>query len=116
MPTTLGTGSRPRLGPQYRVSPPEVPLRLPLPTAIVDSSSVLVAITTKTDERSACRGVPGDQVVLVGENDELYPVAQAELGQHRADVGLDRGLAEELAPRDLRVAQAPGGGEEHVPL
>src|SRR5690348_2576768 len=59
----------------------------------------------QTDERSACRGVPGDQVILVRENDELYPVAQAELGQHRADVGLDRGLAEELAPRDLRVAQ-----------
>ena len=50
---------------------------------------------------------PGDDHPgLVGENDGLHPVAQAELGQQVADVGLDGRIAAEQGGGDLRVAAA----------
>jgi hypothetical protein len=36
----------------------------------------------------------GDETGLVGVDDDLDPVAQAELGHDVADVGLDRGLGD----------------------
>ena len=38
---------------------------------------------------------PGTEARLVGEHDRLDAVAQAELGEHVADVGLDRGLRDD---------------------
>src|SRR5262249_8343880 len=57
-----------------------------------------------------------DQAVLVGEDDDLYPVAQRQLAQDRADVGLHRRLAGEDGTGDLRVGQPPGHRGEHLAL
>src|SRR5205809_1424800 len=47
-----------------------------------------------------------DDPRLVGEHHRLDAVAQAELAQDPGDVALDRRLAEEELPRDLRVGHA----------
>src|SRR5690606_28003080 len=57
-----------------------------------------------------------DEAVFVGEDGDLHPVAQSELAQDRAHVGLDRGLAGVDARGDLRVAQAPRDGVEDLAL
>src|ERR1700712_2367169 len=56
------------------------------------------------------------QVVLEGEDDELHPVPQGELGQDAADVRLHRRLAQELLRRDLGVAQATRSEGEDLAL
>src|SRR6185437_13722098 len=45
---------------------------------------------------------------LVGEDDGLDAVAQAELGEQVTDVGLDGRLADEEVLGDLQVGAAPG--------
>src|SRR5216683_3464966 len=57
-----------------------------------------------------------DHPGLVGEDDRLHAVAQPELGQHVADMGLDGRLADEQGQCDLGVAAAPREQHEHVPL
>ena len=57
-----------------------------------------------------------DQPVLVGEDHDLHPVAQDELAQDRADVGLDGRLAGEDPARDLGVGQPPGDRGEDLAL
>src|SRR5258708_40253771 len=60
----------------------------------------------QTGTRSDCSGrwvSDADEPGFVGEDDCLDPVAQAELGQHPADMCLDRALAEVQARGDLRV-------------
>jgi hypothetical protein len=54
--------------------------------------------------------------VLVGEDDGLHPVAQAELGEQAGDVGLDRGLGDEERGRDLRVGPARRQQPQHLNL
>jgi hypothetical protein len=49
-----------------------------------------------------------DQSGLIGKDDRLDAVAQAQLGQDAADMGLHGRLGDEQAPGDLRVGQ-PGG-------
>src|SRR3954470_17039672 len=58
----------------------------------------------------------GDETALVGEDDRLHAVAQAELGQHVGDVGLDRVLAEHELRGDLGVGQAAGDEAQHLEL
>jgi hypothetical protein len=53
-------------------------------------------------------GAGGDQAGLVGEDDELRPVASAELDHRPADVGLGGGGAEHQGGGDLVVGQAVG--------
>src|SRR5216683_901022 len=67
------------------------------------------------DERRLSRSLR-DQGRLVGEDDRLHAVAQPELGQHVADMGLDGRLADEQGQCDLGVAAAPREQHEHVPL
>ncbi|GAA3126087.1 hypothetical protein GCM10020001_054020 [Nonomuraea salmonea] len=50
------------------------------------------------------------------EDGRLYAVGQAQLGQHAADVGLDRGLRQAQLAADLRVGQAAGQGPDDVLL
>ena len=57
-----------------------------------------------------------DQARLVRGDHRLGPVAQAELGQHPADVGLDRLLADDEPGGDLRVGQALGDQPQHLGL
>ena len=57
-----------------------------------------------------------DQPVLEGVDDQLHPVAQAQLRQDAADVRLHGRLAEKLPRRDLAVAQPARRQEEDVPL
>jgi hypothetical protein len=47
-----------------------------------------------------------DDAVLVGEDGDLHPVAQAEPGEDAGDVALDGGLAEVETSGDLGVRQA----------
>ena len=62
------------------------------------------ALADAARRRSA--GARPDQPRLVGEDHGLHPVAQAELGEHAAEVGLHRRLADEQLGRDLGVRQA----------
>ena len=55
-------------------------------------------------------GQPGSARPCCMRTDGLGAVAEADLGEEVVDVGLDRGLADEQLPRDLRVGQ-PGGDE-----
>ena len=48
----------------------------------------------------------GDQSVLVGEHDDLDPVAQIELGQDTPDMTLHGGLGEDQLLGDLGVREA----------
>lgn len=57
-----------------------------------------------------------DDPRLVGQDDELHAVAQTQLGEHAAHVGLDRGLAKEKPLRDLGIRQSPRHQLEHVKL
>jgi hypothetical protein len=47
----------------------------------------------------------GDETGLIGVDDDLDPVTQAELGHDVADVGLYRGLGDGQQRGDLRVGQ-----------
>ena len=58
----------------------------------------------------------GDQAALVGEDDRLHAVAQAELGQQARHVGLDGALRDEQLARDLRVAAGRGRAAENLAL
>ena len=61
--------------------------------------------------------MPGrDEPALVGEDHRLHAAAQAELRQHRADVGLDRGFLDRQDTGDLGVAASAGDQQEHVAL
>ena len=57
-----------------------------------------------------------DQPSLVGEDDRLAAVAQLELGEDAADVGLHRLLRDDEALRDLGVGQALGDEPQHLGL
>ena len=48
----------------------------------------------------------GYQAVFVGEDDRLDPVAESEFGEHRGDVGLYGGFADEEGGGDLGVGPA----------
>jgi hypothetical protein len=54
--------------------------------------------------------------VLVGEDDDLHPIAEVEFAQDRPDVGLDRRLADEDRRRDLGVGQPAGDTGEDLAL
>src|SRR5690554_6470065 len=56
------------------------------------------------------------EAVLEREHHQLHPVAQAQLSEHAANVGLHGRFAEVFALRDLGVAQAAGREQEDVPL
>ena len=57
----------------------------------------------------------GYQPGFVGEHDGLDPVAQAELGQHPADMNLHCALGQEQAGRNLAVGHARGyTGEDRL--
>lgn len=71
--------------------------------------AVLAAVAVLVARRSG-------QAVLVGEHDDLDAVAQTQLAQDRADVRLDRGLAEEDALGDLGVGESQGDGGEDLAL
>ena len=64
------------------------------------------------------RGLPagarGDQAGLVGEDNELRPVAGAELDHRTADVGLGGGGAEHHRVGDLVVGQAVRDQGHHL--
>jgi hypothetical protein len=52
---------------------------------------------------------PGlDQAGLVGQDDGLGAVVQAELGENPRDVGLDGGITEERLASDVGVGHAAG--------
>ena len=57
-----------------------------------------------------------DEASLIGEDHRLDPVAQAELGQDPADVGLDRAFAEIEPGGDAPVGQAARDEPEHLAL
>src|SRR5258708_17319365 len=59
-------------------------------------------------------GNGGDQACLVGENDRLYPVAQAELAEDPRHVRLDRRVAERQLCGEFRVGHAPGDQPEDL--
>src|SRR5689334_3867664 len=65
---------------------------------------------------SSARLARGDQAGLVGEDDELGPVAGTELDHRPADVGLGSGGAEHHGLGDLVVGQAMGDQGDHLPL
>jgi hypothetical protein len=48
------------------------------------------------------------QAALIGEDHRLHTVAQAQLGEHVADVGLGGGLGDDQPAGDLGVGAAPG--------
>jgi transposase len=48
------------------------------------------------------------QAALIGEDHRLHTVAQAQLGEHVADVGLGGGLGDDQPVGDLGVGAAPG--------
>src|SRR5262249_8443586 len=56
----------------------------------------------------------GDQPGLVGGDDQLGPVPQAELGQDPADMGLGGGRADHQPAGDLGVGQALRDQHEHL--
>jgi hypothetical protein len=65
----------------------------------------------------AVSGRPGrDETVLIGENNGLHPIAQAELSQHPSHVSLDCGLGDGQCRRYLRVGQAGGEQPENLDL
>jgi cation diffusion facilitator CzcD-associated flavoprotein CzcO len=66
--------------------------------------------------RAAASVARHDQTGLVGHHDGLRAVAQAELGQHPADVGLDGLLPHHEPGRDLRVRQTLGDQPQHLGL
>jgi hypothetical protein len=49
-----------------------------------------------------------DEARFVGDDDQLRAVMRTELGQQRADVGLDGGHGDVQGVRDLGVGQAAG--------
>jgi glucans biosynthesis protein C len=57
-----------------------------------------------------------DQPALVGEDHQLGPVAQAELGEDARHVRLDGRRSDEQALGDLGVAGPPGDGDHHLAL
>ena len=57
-----------------------------------------------------------DQAVVERENDGGGPVAEVELGEDVADVGLDGALAEYEVAGDLGVAQTSTDQREHLTL
>jgi len=57
-----------------------------------------------------------DQAGLVGQDDRLDAVAQAQLGQNAADVRLHGRLGDEQALGDLRVGQPGGHLDKDLPL
>src|SRR5215469_10610379 len=59
-------------------------------------------------------GAGADQAVLVGVDDGLDPVTQAEFGQDAADVGLDGCLGQEEPLGDLGVGVAGGDLDEDL--
>ena len=59
---------------------------------------------------------PAHEPRLVGVDDRLHPVAQAELHEHPPDVGLHRGLAHDQLGADLGVVAAPADQLEHLLL
>jgi hypothetical protein len=54
--------------------------------------------------------------VLVGHDDRLHAVAQAQLGEDPRDVGLHGRLGEEQLARDLDVRAPAGDEEQHLEL
>src|SRR3954463_3029153 len=66
--------------------------------------------------RNSGGGAGLDQSGLVGDDDGLDAVAQAELLEDPRDVRLDRRLAEEELPRDLGVRAAAGEQAQDVDL
>ena len=58
--------------------------------------------------------VRGHEPGLVGQDDGLDPVAQGELGQHPADVGLHGALLDHELSGDLGIRQATCDEPEHV--
>jgi len=64
--------------------------------------------------RAAARRL--DQTGLVGEHDELHPVAQRELQQDVGDVRLDGGVADDELLRDLGVREAARDQSEDLLL
>src|SRR5512144_1703696 len=59
--------------------------------------------------RRTCGGLAlprNDHAVLVGEDHRLHPVAEAELAEHVADMGLGRRLRDEKALGDVDVREA----------
>src|SRR5207248_8697783 len=57
-----------------------------------------------------------DDPGFVGEDDGLYAVAQAELGEHSPDVRLDGGVGHDELLGDLRVGEAAGDEFQDVEL
>jgi hypothetical protein len=55
-----------------------------------------------------------DDAGLVGQDDGLDPVAQAELGEQVADVGFHGGVADEEVGGDLGVGEAAGEPQQDV--
>src|SRR5215469_14452943 len=79
------------------------------------------AAAAKATSAGRARPVTGlltgtDEAALVGEDDGLSAVAQRELHQDAADVGLDRLLRDDQVGGDLRVRQAAGDEGQHFGL
>ena len=72
--------------------------------------------SSSSEVRRRCLRLRDHQPGLVGSGHRLRAVAQAELGEDPADVGLDRLLADRQAGRDLGVRQAFGGQAEDLGL
>src|SRR5262245_47296674 len=82
-----------------------------------------LALPRHTAGNASCSSVPpglarggiGD-AGLVGDHDQLDPVAAVQLGQEPAHVGLDRGHAQVQARGDLGVGHPGGDQREHLVL
>ena len=113
-PATRSPATSRRTPATERQLPPAV-LRLTAPSAPVRSSCGRVPRAGPRTGGSGKRA-RRDQAGLVREDDGLDPVAQAQLGEHVADVGLHRRLAHDQLCGDLRVGHALGDQPEHLQL
>ncbi|MET3982865.1 hypothetical protein ABIC27_000720 [Streptomyces sp. PvR034] len=71
-------------------------------------------VTRRAPERGS--GAPGDEAVLVGEDDRLRAAGQRELAHAVVHVGLDGGRAQDQPARDVGVGQSGADQAEHFPL
>ena len=100
-----------------RRTPPTARRRRPPrhPDAVPGRPATAPRLPTVGD-REDQEGARRDQAGLVGEDHRLHAVAQPQLGEHVADVGLDRRLADHQLGGDLRVGHALGDQPQHLQL